>query len=979
MITVLRTNFKLQAVKNCERPYRRYGSLLRTVPQVPLVGQATGNQHHAVDWPLIPGSSEEANHRPQLPKMLLSKVAMELFSLLVGPRDRPMSTILNPDTSMSKGFIERWELDFDPRWVDVKNQPPDTGIKDRTSLVRHLTCPLSDVGGVIPSADGDSPTHPSLMKKPPSVSPLGGNQQKGWAHPDILPSSIGDRKEESSHAKNPPSDGNESDHLASSFLNTGEEISRSREGMRGGGDEKSEKTLEQHQSTSEGDVSESPESPSHHLDEVHEEISRSQEGMRGEGDEESEKTIEQHQSTSEGNVFESPEAPSHPLDVVQLQVVGVDVGEDSQGDIEEEKIFLRGENVLEYQEEMKAANNQQDEAKGGESLFEVEEEQLVNYQAPTLTLDVQDNPNGRAVETPLPLEQDPQELAEEVDNGQSASNQGAEEQLLLQENQETSQTKGLLSEEEDSYEVEGACCSSVVKPDGAWRNELVEPVDKKCPELQELLQSSTEKKEKPQEKKAPVQQLSMDTPSPIASNDGALSSTAELDGATGHTAASSDPLEAQTEEEKNLEVSEVEQSTSHVAGQTAASPNPMVAQKDEEKSLELGEDEQNTFHDVMGRVQAMRETDSELNGDSEPQWMQAMGLEQVAAAGQSQAPPSPRQPINGPKRKQSPLYDEQVFYKKSKRPPSAFHFAGPGKSLLPPPMPAECAFIPVLAESDLERVKTSRGKPIILGSGAYGDVHLMRRKSDGLLVALKRLKDVKNQMKAYKVMLSEIRPMVAMHHHEQFPKFIGIVDQTTFATEFIGDPVTKTSINLVAAVMGPFNLTKLDWTRISLQISHGLQALHAAGWIHCDLHGGNIMVVHDPISNRWSAKIIDLGSAVRIDTPPPLTSYNDKEKWYCRTLCPQIAPEIIEGFPMSIETDIYSMGALLVSSKEAAQKDELAEIYEIGVRCAVDDPNDRPSLPEIINELEALYQNVVEGESPDEQSLSCDSRSPEQA
>ena len=33
------------------------------------------------------------------------------------------------------------------------------------------------------------------------------------------------------------------------------------------------------------------------------------------------------------------------------------------------------------------------------------------------------------------------------------------------------------------------------------------------------------------------------------------------------------------------EVSEVEQSTSHVAGQTAASPDPMVAQKDEEKSL----------------------------------------------------------------------------------------------------------------------------------------------------------------------------------------------------------------------------------------------------------------------------------------------------------------------------------------------------------------------------------------------------------
>ncbi|XP_071789219.1 uncharacterized protein [Asterias amurensis] len=931
MITVLRTNFKLQAVKNCERPYRRYGSLMRTLPQVPLVGQATGNQHHAVNWPLIPGSSEEANHQPKLPKMLLSKVAMELFSLLVGPRDRPMGTILNPDTSMSKGFIERWELDFDPRWIDVKNQPPDTGIKDRTSLVRHLTCPLPDVGGVTPSSDGDRSSPPSLMKKPPSVSPLGGNQQKGGAHPDILLSSLGDHKEKFSLTKNPSSDGNGSDHLASFFLNTGEEISRS------------------------------------------------QERMRGEGDEESEKTIEQHQSTSEGNVSESPEAHSHPLDVVQLQVVGEDVGEDSQGDIEEEKIFLRGENVLECQEEMKAANYQQDEAKGGESLFEVEEEQLVSDQAPTLTLDVQDNPNGRAVETPLPLEQDPQELAEEVDNGQSASDQGAEEQLLLQENQETSQRKRLLFEEEDSYEVESACCSSVVKPDGAWRNELVEPVDKKCPELQELLQSSTEKKEKHQEKEAPVQQLSVDPHSPIASNDGALSSTAELDGATGQTAASSDPLEAQTDEEENLEVIEVEQNTFQAAGQTEASSDPMEAQTDGEENLESGEDEQNTFQDVMGRVQAMRETNSELNGDSEPQWMQAMGLEQGAAAGQSQAPPSPRQPINGPKRKQLPLDDEQVFYKRSKRPPSAFHFAGPGQSLLPPPMPAECAFIPVLSESDLERVKTSRGKPIILGSGAYGDVHLMRRKSDGLLVALKRLKDVKNQMKAYKVMLSEIRPMVAMQHHEQFPKFIGIVDQTTFATEFIGDPVTKTSINLVAAVMGPFNLTKLDWTRISLQISRGLQALHAAGWIHCDLHGGNIMVVHDPISNRWSAKIIDLGSAVRIDTPPPLTSYNDKEKWYCRTLCPQIAPEIIEGFPMSIETDIYSMGALLVSSKEAAQKDELAEIYEIGVRCAVDDPNDRPSLPEIINELEALYQNVVEGESPDEQSLSCDSRSPKQA
>ena len=272
--------------------------------------------------------------------------------------------------------------------------------------------------------------------------------------------------------------------------------------------------------------------------------------------------------------------------------------------------------------------------------------------------------------------------------------------------------------------------------------------------------------------------------------------------------------------------------------------------------------------------------------------------------------------------------------------------SAPGPSPILPPEPS---VIPILLENELEDV-LSQGYPVCLGSGAHGEVHLKRKIVDGTLVAVKRLKDVQDPIKANQEMVTEIRTMMAVQHFTEFSRVLGIIDQQSFGVEFVGDPVSKTSTDLYSVLRNPpANLKTMDWIQICIDLSRGLLALHDAGWSHNDLHSGNVIIWRDVHrSRKWSAKIIDLGLATRLDPPPPVFTY---DKSWCYDNCPQMPPEIIEGVcHHSIRTDVYSLGHILFNII-TDKKVELSFINDIGETC-LGLSQSRPSLQSIIQDVE---------------------------
>jgi len=100
------------------------------------------------------------------------------------------------------------------------------------------------------------------------------------------------------------------------------------------------------------------------------------------------------------------------------------------------------------------------------------------------------------------------------------------------------------------------------------------------------------------------------------------------------------------------------------------------------------------------------------------------------------------------------------------------------------------------------------------------------------------------------------------------------------------------------------NFSNLRWNeklhhlqRIALDISE----IHELDYVHKDLHSGNILQF-----NKRDAKITDLGLAQSINNSKSSNSSN-----VCGVL-PYIAPEVLDGKPYTLASNIYSFGIIMV-------------------------------------------------------------------
>jgi serine/threonine-protein kinase len=88
----------------------------------------------------------------------------------------------------------------------------------------------------------------------------------------------------------------------------------------------------------------------------------------------------------------------------------------------------------------------------------------------------------------------------------------------------------------------------------------------------------------------------------------------------------------------------------------------------------------------------------------------------------------------------------------------------------------------------------------------------------------------------------------------------------------------------------------LETVDIFIQTAQGLQAMHQLGYVHCDIKPNNILR-----NASGQVKVIDFGQSSRIGTI--------KER--IQGTPDYIAPEQVERRPITVQTDIYNLGATI--------------------------------------------------------------------
>ncbi len=127
-----------------------------------------------------------------------------------------------------------------------------------------------------------------------------------------------------------------------------------------------------------------------------------------------------------------------------------------------------------------------------------------------------------------------------------------------------------------------------------------------------------------------------------------------------------------------------------------------------------------------------------------------------------------------------------------------------------------------------------------------------------------------------------------------------------------------------------------------IQTSHGLRAMHQMGYVHCDLKPNNILR-----SPTGQIKIIDFGQSCQIGTV--------KER--IQGTPDFIAPEQVARRPVSIQTDVFNLGATLYWCCTGKHIPTLYTVNKKGensflMDTRIDSPHDlNPKVPSSISNL----------------------------
>ena len=185
----------------------------------------------------------------------------------------------------------------------------------------------------------------------------------------------------------------------------------------------------------------------------------------------------------------------------------------------------------------------------------------------------------------------------------------------------------------------------------------------------------------------------------------------------------------------------------------------------------------------------------------------------------------------------------------------------------------------------------------ILGEGGMAFVYKARDTQLERFVAIKTLKPNYVKQETFVERFKREAKTAANLNHPNIVQIFdwGIEDEPYFVMEYI-EGNTLTSI-----IAKNRTISLSDVLFIGAQVSSGLHAAHQKGLVHRDIKPGNIMITPD-----GKVKVTDFG----------IVSLQNEESDITKTgsilgTASYISPEQAQGKPVSIESDLYSLGTVL--------------------------------------------------------------------
>ena len=187
--------------------------------------------------------------------------------------------------------------------------------------------------------------------------------------------------------------------------------------------------------------------------------------------------------------------------------------------------------------------------------------------------------------------------------------------------------------------------------------------------------------------------------------------------------------------------------------------------------------------------------------------------------------------------------------------------------------------------------------------------------------------------------------------HRNFPLFIGVCTLSKpyhLVSSFyhvLDKPYTISS----SLKSSSLNLSLVIWLTLINQLAHAISYLHKQGYIHRDIKADNVLISH--LNNEYRAILIDFGKCVALTAVRSLVKHftPEEQKLYKRKHG-HIAPEIVcSASPPSHASDVFSFGRVICAVGTYL---ECHFLCALGKKCILSDPELRPQLSHIINELE---------------------------
>jgi len=260
-----------------------------------------------------------------------------------------------------------------------------------------------------------------------------------------------------------------------------------------------------------------------------------------------------------------------------------------------------------------------------------------------------------------------------------------------------------------------------------------------------------------------------------------------------------------------------------------------------------------------------------------------------------------------------------------------------------------------------------------LASGGMGGVYLASHKLTGERVALKVLDPLFADHEEVVARLYGERAVSARASHP------GLVDIRAAGKSADDVPYLVMEYldgDTLATIADRARLDVDAVVSIGAQIASALDALHAAGYVHCDIKPENLFVVRD----RSRVKVIDFGVSRRIDEPPASESSIAGTPAY-------MAPEQWGGRPVPA-SDVYSLGCVLFElltgdppfdgslpqlmwahlEQRPARLSWLREgvsieLERVILRCLAKEPELRPTMRQLARQLAELAGEVSPGDT----------------